>query len=471
MTVGLDHMSARSAAPDARASSLHNLLRSLVLASAVPLVAAITASLLIFFLLQEWQLDPDNERLALMARRSVDAQISQRLRALEALAQSSAINGRTVGLESYEAAIGYRRAFSADVVVADLQGNMLLNTRVPWGKTLPVVPTPHGRSAFQEALQRRQTAVGDLFIGPVSKTPMIALATVALDAGVPFRAVMITLEAELIHRWLEDLLLTGSQAIAFLDSKGALIASSGPYVPKVEHFSPWIKEHRVTLDHAPFQLVIQSNAWTFRLPSLVAGLTMLMGLVLALTLSLAASKRLAHRLKDDLAALAPLRQGLSRTFICREAYDLAQAQAREHTARQVLLDRLEHQERLHWDILQRLPEPMLMSRAGRVVRVNDLAEKLLATPSEKLIGRPWLEILHPDERQRIEPLLLHVQTSPGATERKATRIIRGDGGVQPISLAMVHVEQEDGPLVMSVLQPVSEVVLSPRVNPNVAATA
>lgn len=431
------------------------MLRRLVLASAVPMTLSMVAGLLGLFLLQEWQLDQDRERLAMMARRSLDAQLGQRLRALDALAQSSAMKGATVGFESYQAALSYRQAFNADVVVADPQGQMLINTRVPWGRPLPMVPTPLGRSAYKEAWQRRQPAVGDLFLGPVAKTPMLALATVALEAGEPVRSVISTLEAGLLARWLEDMLPSGSQAIAVLDSTGAVIASTGPYTAELQPFAPWIREYRVTLNQAPFQLVIQSNALVLRLPSMVAWITLLLGLGLATTLGLAASRQLAKRLQDDLKSLTPSQQGLSRTFACTEADAVAQELTREHAAKQALLDRLEDQERVQWDILHQLPAPVLVSRDGRVVQANEQAERLFGTSADQLIGQPSADFLHPDERQRVLPLLAHVRSTPGARERMVTRIIRGDDVVQAIEVAMVRLEHGDGPLVLSVLRLVS----------------
>jgi PAS domain S-box-containing protein len=284
---------------------------------------------------------------------------------------------------------------------------------------------------------------------------MLALATVALEAGEPVRSVISTLEAGLLARWLEDMLPSGSQAIAVLDSTGAVIASTGPYTAQLQPFAPWIREYRVTLNQAPFQLVIQSNALVLRLPSMVAWITLLLGLGLATTLGLAASRQLAKRLQDDLKSLTPSQQGLSRTLACTEADAVAQELTHEHTAKQALLDRLEDQERVQWDILHQLPAPVLVSRDGRVVQANEQAERLFGTSADQLIGQPSADFLHPDERQRVLPLLAHVRSTPGARERMVTRIIRGDGVVQGIEVAMVRLEHGDGPLVLSVLRLVS----------------
>jgi two-component system, sensor histidine kinase and response regulator len=452
-----DSASGMQSTPNAAVKTLDELLHRLVLAIAMPMAWAMAAALLGMIFLQEWQLKQDRERLALMARRSLDGQLSQRMRALDALAQSSAMAGPAIGPASYRAALDYRQTFNADVVVADPRGQMLINTRVPWGQPLPMVPTPQGRSAFQEAWKERRAAVGDLFMGPLAKTPMLALASVSLDAGVPIRSVITTLEAGSFARWLQDLSPSGSLAMAVLDSTGAIIASTESYNVVRPRFSPWIREHRVTLEQAPFQLVIQSNAWALRLPNISAWLTLLMGLAVAVTLGLVASNRLAIRLRDDLDALTPRRQGLTRSFACEEAKEVAQELTREHLERQALLDRLEDQERVQWDILHRLPTPTLVFREGRIIQANEEAERLFATSATKLIGREAAAFMAPDEQKRILPILMHARMTPGAAEHLTTRIIRGDGVVQIIDVSMVRVEHENGPLVLSVLRPVNVV--------------
>lgn len=450
-----ESFTAHAGSPTTQAKSLSQLLHRLILASAMPMAVCMAFALLGLFVLQERQLVQDRERLALVSKRSLDAQIGQRLRALDALAQSTAMKSPVLDFESYQAALSYRQAFNADVIVADPQGQMLVNTRVPWGRPLPMVPTPRGRSAAKEAWQRRQAAVGDLFIGPVAKTLMLALATVTLDAGEPVRTVVSTLEASLVTRWLEDIQPDGSQAIALLDSTGEVIAINGPYEAQRQAFSPWMSEHRVMLDQAPFQLVIQTNALTPRLPSVAAWMTLLMGLGLAVTVGLLASRKLASRLQEDLTSLRPAQQGLSRAFDCIEAEAVARELRSEQTAREALLDRLEDQERVQWDILHHLPMPVLVSRDGRVLQANEQAEQLFGTSADQLVGRPSADFLHPDERQRVLPLLTHIRSTPDAQERVVTRIIRGDGKVQPIEVTMLRLEHVDGPLVLSVLRAMS----------------
>lgn len=135
-----DSASGMQSTPNAAVKTLDELLHRLVLAIAMPMAWAMAAALLGMIFLQEWQLKQDRERVALMARRSLDGQLSQRMRALDALAQSSAMAGPSIGPASYRAALDYRQTFNADVVVADPRGQMLINTRVPWDSPCPWCP-------------------------------------------------------------------------------------------------------------------------------------------------------------------------------------------------------------------------------------------------------------------------------------------------------------------------------------------
>jgi PAS domain S-box-containing protein len=221
-----------------------------------------------------------------------------------------------------------------------------------------------------------------------------------------------------------------------------------------------VRESRTQLDHAPFELVVQTDVWARHWPVAALCLLLLGCTAGAAVAGLAHGRRMGQRMAEDMVALGPERQGRGRVFSSAEAQALAQWLARERSQGRALQDLLVDRERVQWDILRRLPEPVLVSQGGRVVQANEQALALFGVPLERLVGQASSEFLHPDDRARVMPLLEHLRSTPESSETLHTRIVRGDGQSQGLEVTLVRIERAEGALILSVLRPVGAPVPS-----------
>jgi hypothetical protein len=115
----------------------------------------------------------------------IDQYLEARISALHMLAISPLLDDRTRWPELYREAVGFRESFGSHVILASAEKpmQMLFNTRVPFGQSLPVLPRPRGRAAAPTAIATGKPAVGDLFIAPLAKVQMVSIAAPVQRAG------------------------------------------------------------------------------------------------------------------------------------------------------------------------------------------------------------------------------------------------------------------------------------------------
>jgi|GEM_PF-1210589 len=126
----------------------------------------------------------------------------------------------------YRVAKGYSSNFSANVILADRSLQMLLNTRVPFGETLPRLPPPRGTgyAAAPTALKSGQPAVSDIVDGPVARQPLVVIVTPVMRNGSPQHLLLSTIETRQIATQLERISLSEGWTLKLLDGKGDVIA-------------------------------------------------------------------------------------------------------------------------------------------------------------------------------------------------------------------------------------------------------
>jgi hypothetical protein len=151
--------------------SLKTYLTGLIWVSVLPLVvlAIYLAANHIHGLHQELDREPQDEarNIATVIDRHLGAQIA----ALQML-----VDDATRWEEYYQEARGFLENFGGHVILADLSTQMILNTRAHFEAALPKLPVPKGHAAAPTALATGKPAVGDRFLGPVAKQPLVAIA-------------------------------------------------------------------------------------------------------------------------------------------------------------------------------------------------------------------------------------------------------------------------------------------------------
>ncbi len=150
-----------------QALSLHAFLNRLIWICVLPLLllAVYLAGNYIHTL--QTQRDQQAVNQVLNVADALDRNLQSRIAALQVLAASPFVDDPPRMKELYREAQGYRESFDAHVIFADLSMQMIFNTRVPFGATLPKLPQPEG-NVVPSVLATGKPAVGDMFIGPVA---------------------------------------------------------------------------------------------------------------------------------------------------------------------------------------------------------------------------------------------------------------------------------------------------------------
>ena len=158
---------------------------------------------------------------------AVDQDLDARIGALKMLAESPLIDDASRREELYREAQGFQKSFGSHVILADLDLQMLFNTRVPFGTPLPKLPRPKGRAAVPAALSSGKPAVGDAFQGPIAKESLVALAVPVLRNNGKAAFLLLTVfEAGQFQKHVDRLALPAGWSAALADSSGQTISGT-----------------------------------------------------------------------------------------------------------------------------------------------------------------------------------------------------------------------------------------------------
>ncbi len=321
----------------------------------------------------------------------VDQDLDGRLRAMQLLAEDAAEGAALDDL--YKMALGYRKAFGGNMVLADAQSRMLFNTRLPLGVGLPPLPRPPGRAAAPQALQTGQPAVGDVFIGPTAGVPLVALAMPVRREGQATQVLLATFEITEFNRRLQALALPPGWRIALLDSVGQEIARRGP--ARADEDGPVVDERRFTARSAlsPWMVVLEVPASLYQAPLLEAGLRLTVTIALAVLFSSLAGRLASRSLGRSLAWLGQERpDGAPATPIAEVSAARAmldEAAARRDAAEASLRD----SSALYQHTLDHMLEGcQIVNFEWRYLYINAAAERQNGQGAASMLGCTMMEV-------------------------------------------------------------------------------
>lgn len=368
--------------------------------------------------------------LARATMSSLDRDLASITAGLQVLATSGALARGDLGTFYLQAHAALPFQGVTNHVLIDPQGAQVLNTLRPWGSPLPVVGGP---KSLQEVFRTHRPHLSDLFTGPVTGQPILALGVPVMREG----QVAYALNAGILPERFLDLLkaqhLPPGWICAVLDSQGHVVARNrdmARYVGKlaVPTLVAAVREHRegifetVTLEGIP--VVTGHSRSSISLWSVAVGIpqeeltheltramtwlvlctTALYGLLLWLVWRLAITRveQPAHLLLAHMHLVAQ-GQAPSEPLLLhapREIVELAQgfadmsAQLRERDQeRDTVLHRLSITlESIHDSFF-------LLDEHWYIVHVNQRAEALLDLPRGALIGQRLWQLL--DERDTL----------------------------------------------------------------------
>ncbi len=235
---------------------------------------------------------------------AVDLYLGARIDGLEMLSGSPDLDGPAPTQDLYAEAQAFRHAFGSHLVIADTDGRMLLNTRVPFGQPLPPLPRPAGKAAAPTAMATGRPAVGDLFLGPVAKEPLVAIAVPVRRHDRVTYLLLATLEAARLQARADKVALPEGWYLALLDSTGKTIARRGPPDFDPQRDAEPAGRVDLPLESAPWSVVLAVPRDVYREPLTDATLVLAGGVALATLAGLLGGLLGGRRLSRAMARLA-----------------------------------------------------------------------------------------------------------------------------------------------------------------------
>lgn len=229
---------------------------------------------------------------------SVDQSLLTHVSGLKMLSLSPLIDDRNRWPDLYREAQGFEQSFGTHVILADAAEpmQMLLNTRVPFGSPLPVLPKPKGQAAAPTAVATGRATVGDTFVGPVAKEPLIAIAVPVVRQGKTPYVLLTTIATGSFQRFVEHAQIPENWSIALVDSLGKTIARRTPPGLNVDKDVDAEGRIVVALDQSPWSVVLEVPRHAFQMPFYSTMARFAAVLLIALIISLVAGKVAARRL-------------------------------------------------------------------------------------------------------------------------------------------------------------------------------
>jgi PAS domain S-box-containing protein len=202
--------------------TISSRLTAITLTLAVPLNLVITA---VIWHLSKAASDAQRTSLHYTARSvaaAVDAKLGEYSALVRTLARSPALLDDGLGVFDAEA----RRTFDSPdawILVSDLEGQQLINTRQQLGQPLPL-RNPIGLTAQKRAFETNSTVVTPIRIGMSSRRWITTIEVPVFKNGQPFRALSVAVEAPSFIRLLNAQEMPKNYLAAITDCQGRYIA-------------------------------------------------------------------------------------------------------------------------------------------------------------------------------------------------------------------------------------------------------
>jgi len=403
------------------------------------------------------QRDLEGANLARNFATSLDHLITARISALQVLAGSPLLDDPPRLSEFYREALAFKRSFNNDLLLADLSRRMHLITRMPYGAALPYLPTVKGHSAAEGVIATGRPAVGDTFLGPVSRERMISIAVPVARRERTAFLLMSVMETRLFQKRLDEIAVPAGYSLTVLDGKGDLVASR-PRVRPGERPTARQTAGRVVIRSAvsPWSVVLTESGESRHGPILAAAAAMAAAILGATLVSFLGGGLAGRRLARSVASLAhpalPPVPGPAISEIEAVRRDLLASLA----AREEAQATLRRSEESYRSLVESAPLAIFINREGLIEYANPAALRLFGVETAgELRGKSPYDFVH---REFHATMAERVRTlfAGGSVGLTQTRIVQPGGAERSVEVVAAVFNDRQGPAIQVMMQDISE---------------
>ncbi|QDF97816.1 hypothetical protein CJ010_15380 [Azoarcus sp. DD4] len=388
--------------------------------------------------------DTEALNLARNLATAIDQNLRARIGALNILAVSPLIDDPARWPELYQEAKGFLQSFGSHVILADAQMQMRFNTREPYGTALPRLPRPSGQAAVPTAFATGEPAVGDMFVGPVSKGELVAIAVPSLREGRQPLVVLTVVEASQYRKRLEQVALPAGWAVSLIDGKGDAIARRAPD-PDEAPAGDDAERFVVKSELSPWSVVLEIPGEVYRAPLVSAGVGLAIGVLVATLTGAVGGLFASRRLGAAVAALADsgadgrAPAGITEIAAVRRMLDRSAERRKEaETAR------LASERRFRATFEQAAVGIALVGPDGRWLKVNPKLCEIVGYGHDELLTKSFQDITHPDDLASDLAQARQVLDGGAESYSMEKRYRRKDGSSVWVNLTVALVRDEEG---------------------------
>ena len=440
--------------------TLRRYLFRLILLCVVPLVILTIAVAAAYV----WQsLDErDLEAQATMtnAAQAFDQELRSRIQAMEIMASGPLSKNTENRSDFYREAQGYQRVFGAHVILVDTDLKMVFNTRIALGDPLPPLPQIQGKAAVPAVFKTGQPAVSDVFIGPVSKTPLVTVAVPVRQNGVTAFVLATTLETKELSKLLDQRSFDADWTITVRDSVGKIIASRPVLSDAAAPPNPSAIRRVVNSDVSGWSVTLEIPFWSYYSAAFVTAIILLFAILAVALMAVFGGTLGGHRLSAALAALVDRSGARVASPVVTEVATLGELLDAAAASQQKSAEQLRQSLARHQLTLDTMVEGCrIVGFDWRIQYVNAAAVRNSRQPLEALTGRTMMEVF-PDlestdlfgtlkdcmEARREHQLESEFLFPDGASAWFAFKIIPSPEGITIFCLDLTEIKRNEAEL-------------------------
>ncbi len=323
----------------------------------------------------------------------IDGFLEARILALNMLASSPMADDPKRWAELYVEAQTLHASFGSHVIFADAAGQMLFNTRVPFGIALPRLPEARkGRSAVPIALETGKPAVGDIVQGPVINEALVAIVVPGLRDKQVRHLMLVTTTTRELQQRVDAIPLEAGWVLSVRDSAGELIAHQAPpgLDPARDVDDAWrfVAKSRFS----PWAVAVEVPSTVVRKPLIDSLGVLLLTIVLATLAGRIMGRRIARDIVGQVAALVACDSGAPAPDIA----EIAAVRARLNAS----LEAIHERDQKLSAIIGFSPSALsLKTPDGRYALANPNLQRIHRCSEEQIVGKTDFD-LYPEDTAR-----------------------------------------------------------------------